>query len=349
MNHFTLKGSHYEMGVQRGRSFQQAGLAFPLHLDSFQLAHGKKSGQLLKEYYPEVCREIRGVCDTIGADYETFTSWLLCMGCCMYNLEQNIPVEIRGCTAFAYEKDGRVIYGRNNDLPPYLRDHCSTELYMPDEGARFLMTTSSFINGEEGINEHGLAVAMTFVMTSPEQIQPGFNSCFVVRYLLEKAASAEHALALLMGLPVSSGCNILVADRSGRMAVAECTPKEKRIREALHLGEGKIVCAVNGFTSPEMMPYDMAGGDSCHSAERYQVVLDSFSSHFKGDLIDATEKLLRGDYGFMCQYDDDPNFETVWSSIFDLKSLMICRAEGDPRKYAFAEDPRLRELRAADT
>ena len=42
------------------------------------------------------------------------------MGCCMYNLEENVPVEIRGCTAFAYSKDNRVIYGRNNDLPPYL-------------------------------------------------------------------------------------------------------------------------------------------------------------------------------------------------------------------------------------
>lgn len=211
------------------------------------------------------------------------------------------------------------------------------------------MTTSSFINGEEGINEHGLAVAMTFVMTSPEQIQPGFNSCFVVRYLLEKAASAEHALALLMELPVSSGCNILVADRSGRMAVAECTPQKKRIREALHLGEGKIVCAVNGFTSPEMMPYDMAGGDSCHSAERYQVVLDSFSSHFKGDLIDATEKLLRGITATCANTMMIQTLRLCGASIFDLKSLMICRAEGDPRKYTFAEDPRLRELRATDT
>lgn len=41
-----------------------------------------------------------------------FNSWMLCMGCCMYNLENNVPVEIRGCTAFAYSKGGRIIYGR---------------------------------------------------------------------------------------------------------------------------------------------------------------------------------------------------------------------------------------------
>ncbi len=48
--------------------------------------------------------------------------------------------------------------------------------------------------------------------------------------------------------------------------------------------------------------------------------------------IETTRQLLKGDYGFMCQYDNEPDFETVWSSIFDLDSLIIYRAEGDPRK-----------------
>ena len=43
----------------------------------------------------------------------------------------------------------------------------------------------------------------------------------------------------------------------------------------------------------------------------------------------------------MCQYEDEPDFETVWSSIFDLKSLVVYRAEGDPRKKKFVTDRRL--------
>ena len=138
------------------------------------------------------------------------------MGCCMYNLEENIPVEIRGCTAFAYAKGGRVIYGRNNDLPPYLRNGSKSEIYAPLNGNRFNLTTSSFINGEEGLNEHGLAIAMTFVMTNLDKIQAGFNSCFIVRYLLEKADTAQNAISLLMELPIASNCNILVADKVGK-------------------------------------------------------------------------------------------------------------------------------------
>ncbi len=344
MYHLRLKGDHYQMGVKRGMIFKKKNILFPLHLDSFQFGHGVKSGRLLKEFFPEVCEEIRGVSDTIGADYTAFISWMLCMGCCMYNLQDNIPVEIRGCTAFAYSKDGRVIYGRNNDLPPYLKDSCKSEIYAPSNGNRFNITTSSFINGEEGLNEHGLAVAMTFVMTDLENIKPGFNSCFIVRYLLEKAYNAKTAISLLMELPIASNCNILIADKSGEMAVAECTPLKKRIREPMRVGSDRIVCTVNSFTSDEMKPYSVVDVEDYDSGERYKVVTKSFSTYIKEDFIEATKRLLRGEYGFMCQYDDDPDFETVWSSVFDLKKLMIYRAEGDPRKKKFITDNRLHHL-----
>lgn len=346
MYHLRLKGSHYEMGAKRGGIFKRCGISFPLQLDDFQLEHGRRSEERLRDVFPEVCEEIRGVSDVIGADYLRFASWMLCMGCCMYNLEKNIPVEVRGCTAFAYVSGGRRIYGRNNDLPPYLRDGSKSEIYAPENGNRFYMTTSSFINGEEGMNEHGLAVAMTFVMTDLRKIRAGLNSCFIVRYLLERADSTRQALSLLKDLPVASNCNILLADQKGEMAVAECAPFVKRIREAENFGNGSILCTVNSFTSEEMRIYDDAGGKDYDSAKRYQVVMDSFSSgKIRGDYLETTEQLLRGDYGFMCQYDHEPDFETVWSSVFDLDSLMVCRAEGDPRKKRFLRDSRLHDLR----
>lgn len=260
MYHLRLKGDHYQMGVKRGNIFQKAHISFPLQLDNFQLEHGKQSEEILRKFFPEICEEVRGVSDAIGTDYLHFISWMLCMGCCMYNLENNIPVEVRGCTAFAYSSNGRTIYGRNNDLPPYLREGSKSEIYAPKNGNRFNITTSSFINGEEGVNEHGFAVAMTFVMTDLEKIKAGFNSCFIVRYLLEKADNTEQAVSLLMGLPVSSNCNILLADKKGNMVVVECTPILKKVRAAEIFENGSIVCTVNSFTSDEMKPYVFFGG-----------------------------------------------------------------------------------------
>lgn len=344
MYHLRLKGDHYQMGVKRGKIFRKSNVTFPLHLDEFQLVYGKKSEQILRKFFPEVCEEIRGISDTIGIDYYILASWLLCMGCCMYNLEDNIPIEIRGCTAFAYSRDGNIIYGRNNDLRPYLKKGSKSEIYSPSNGNRFNITTSSFVNGEEGINEYGLVIAMTFVMTCLEKIQEGFTSCFIVRYLLEKAGNTENALSLLMELPIASNCNILIADKSGEMVVVECTPSAKKIRKAENLENGKIVCTVNSFISDELKSYDAANGNDYHSNKRYHIVMNSFSAHIKGNLIEATEQLLKGNYGFMCQYDDEPDFETVWSSVFDLKRLMIYRAEGDPRKKKFLTDSRLHDI-----
>lgn len=281
MYHLRLKGGHYEMGMKRGKIFNKCRLTFPLQLDDFQLEHGRQSEKALRKFFPEVCEEIRGVSDTIGADYLHFASWMLCMGCCMYNLENNFPVEIRGCTAFAYTRNGKLIYGRNNDLPPFLRDGCKSEIYAPTGGNRFHITTSSFINGEEGLNEHGLAVAMTFVMTELKKIRAGFNSCFIVRYLLEKADNTEQAVSLLCKLPVASNCNILLADKSGRMVVVECTPTQKKIREAEIFHKDRIVCTVNSFVSDEMRPYDDAHGNDYDSRRRYKTVMDSFSSAAK--------------------------------------------------------------------
>ena len=273
MYHLRLKGDYYQMGVKRGNIFQKAHISFPLQLDDFQLEHGKRSEEILRKFFPEICEEVRGVSDAIGTDYLHFISWMLCMGCCMYNLENNIPVEVRGCTAFAYSSNGRTIYGRNNDLPPYLRGGSKSEIYAPKNGNRFNITTSSFINGEEGVNEHGLAVAMTFVMTDLEKIKAGFNSCFIVRYLLEKAGNTEQAVSLLMGLPVASNCNILLADKKGNMVVVECTPILKKVRAAEAFVNGSIVCTVNSFTSNEMKPYRKDIQFPCHRHQCQEIIV----------------------------------------------------------------------------
>ena len=216
MYHLRLKGSHYEIGIKRGKIFNKCNLVFPLNIDEYQLNHGIESEKILKKFFPEVCQEISGVSNTIGVDYDRFISWLLAMGCCMYNLADNFPKEVRGCTAFSIWYKGKTYHGRNNDLPPYLKKGSKSEIYTLKK-SKFNITTSSFINGEEGMNTHGLVVAMTFVGTKLADIKPGFNSVFVVRYLLEKAKDTDEAIKLLMELPIASNCNILLADKNGKM------------------------------------------------------------------------------------------------------------------------------------
>lgn len=341
MYHLRFKGSHYEMGVKRGNIFNKCGITFPLNMDKFQLSHGVESEKILKEYFPEVCEEVKGITDTINADYSKFMSWMLAMGCCMYNLETNVP-EVRGCTAFSVCYNNHVYYGRDNDLPPFLKDSSKSEIYRPVNGNIFNITTSSFINGEEGLNKEGLAVAMTFVATELKDIHPGFNAVFIVRYLLEKAGNTKEALQLLSNLPVASNCNILLADKNGDMVVVECTSTIKTIRKPIAINEGlKVICTTNCFVSDDMKQFERED-ETYKSLERYNNVINAFKDYSGQYVVGYIEEILKGDHGFMCQYEKGLNFETIWSSVFDLGTLDIYRAEGDPRRKKYILDERLK-------
>ncbi len=343
MYHLRFKGNHYEIGVKRGKIFKKCNIMFPLNMDDFQMNHGIESEKILRKYFKEVCDEIKGITNTLGIDYYKFASWLLSMGCCMYNLEDNFPIEIRGCTAFAINYNNHVYYGRNNDLPPYLKKGSKSEIYKITKNNKFNITTSSFINGEEGINEKGLTVAMTFVGTKLEDIRPGFNAVFIVRYLLEKANDVNDAKELLFKLPISSNCNILLADKSGDMFVIECTPDKKTIREPIKINDKlSVICTVNNFVSESMKKYEWDEIDEYNTTERYNNVINAFEKYNDEDIIEYIKEILKGNKGFMCQYDKSLNFETVWSSIFDLDDLTIYRSEGNPRRCRFIKDERLK-------
>lgn len=58
--------------------------------------------------------------------------------------------------------------------------------------------------------------------------------------------------------------------------------------------------------------------------------------------IKKIEEILKGEHGFLCQYEKGLDFETIWNSVFDLDTLDIYRAEADPRRKRFISDERLK-------
>ena len=346
MYHPRLKGSHYQMGCTMGRIFQKSGARFPIRLDRFQQELGQESAALLEKHFPGAVDEIRGITDTIGLEYRRFAAWMMCMGCCLDPAEHGAESYnrdiLRGCTAFAFVREGRNYYGRNNDLPPFMRAFSKSILYRPEGSPGFLLNTSSFINGEEGLNLSGLVVAMTFVVPRPAEIQPGLNSVFLVRYLLEHCTTVPEALQSLRRLPIASACNILLADAAGNMVVAECCPTEVHVRtpETSRRGEPFIV-TVNAFTSEQMRPHDGAPADMFYSRARFTTADNALRKAAVHQPVKQVAALLSGGCGFMCSYPRALNFDTIWSSIFDLSALHVLRAEGNPQRARYREDPRL--------
>jgi predicted choloylglycine hydrolase len=267
------------------------------------------------------------------------------MGCCL-EIESGDCVEVRGCTAFSFLHHDQVYYGRDNDLPPFLKDISKSVYYQPESKNRFILNTSSFVNGEEGINEHGLVAAMTFVLPKVEEIRPGLNSVFLVRYLLENCKTVDEGTEVLHRLPIASSCNILMADPSGKMAVAECHPAKIHLRYPDKNQSGEpFVIAVNHFSSPEMWPHDASNRNVYDSAVRYQTAYNALEDSDFQDGVEYAKNILSGKYGFMCQYEKNLNFETIWSSVFDISNRKIYRAEGNPSNKKYTEDQRLADSR----
>lgn len=127
------------------------------------------------------------------------------------------------------------------------------------------------------------------------------------------------------------------------MTVIECTPNKKVIREAIKINdELSVICTVNSFISKNMKTYEWCGEDDYKSLERYNNVISEFKNYNNEYIIEYIKDVLKGNKGFMCQYDKSLNFETVRSSVFDLKSLVIYIAEGNPIRCKFIIDERLR-------
>ena len=340
MYHPRFKGNHYVMGQKMGSIFKKCNAQFPISLDPFQTKFGKESGKLLKQYFPEAAAEIMGITDVIGYDNELFTSWMMCMGCCL-DIQDGDCVEVRGCTAFSFVHDHQVYYGRDNDLPPFLKEISKSVYYKPENKISFILNTSSFVNGEEGINQYGLVAAMTFVLPKLEEIKPGLNSVFLVRYILENCKTVNEGIEALNRLPIASSCNILLTDKKGDMVVAECNPLKMHIRypEKNENNESFII-TVNHFTSKEMWQHDASDRNVYLSEDRYQTSYNSLKNIEYSNGILHAENILSGKYGFMCQYDKELDFETIWSSVFDISNKKIYRAEGNPVRTKYVEDKR---------
>lgn len=313
MYHPRFKGTHYEMGQKFGNIVKKDNTKFPINLDHFQLDHGVKSGKLLEKHFLEAFEEIRGIVDVLNINMQDFVAWMMCMGCCLYNLEEINNLEVRGCTAFSFVEDDIIIYGRDNDLPPFLKYISKSILYKPNTGNSFLLNTSSFINGEEGINCFGLVAAMTFVLPNMNEIKPGFNSVFLVRYILEKCKNVDEGIQALYTLPIASSCNILLIDLSGKMVVVECNPFKINVRESEENGKGRrFIITVNHFTSEKMKKYDASSGNGeYYSKKRYKTAHEALMRKDDNNKIKFSQNILDGSFGFMCQYDKSMNFDTI--------------------------------------
>ncbi len=333
MYHGRFKKSHYEAGFNFGRLLYNNGKIISNN-HSFKITKERKKFAddclpIYEKYYPEVLEEIKGLAEGQKSSCEDFYTFLLSMYCFEFS---------NHCTCLAISDKNNIIFGRNSDFLVSIEKLCMNCLYNLDNVYAFNGNTTAFIEIEDGINEYGLAVGLTFIY--PTIIKAGFNAGMLVRYLLEKCKTTDEAIEKLQELPIASQQTLTLADSKGNIAVVECNCNDL---EVIKPNEDEcFITIANEFNSEKMKQYNNYNVDSWRANERYLVAYNALKEYKNKLSFNLIQDILSGKYGFMCQYDRKTDADTVWSVIYDIKNKDIYIVEGNPKRKQFKNDNRLK-------
>lgn len=332
MYHGRFNGTHYEIGFKWGALLAHHGnyilenIGFPITQE--RLEFSELCVPVYQEYFPEILEEIQGIADGQNCDVKTLQAFLFSM--------YAIPPSCN-CSCFAVANDEQIMFGRNSDFLTELEKSNINVIYrFSSPSYSFTGNTTAFVQIEDGINEHGLAIGLTSIQ--PVSIKPGINAGILLRFFLEMCKSTQEVIECIHMLPISSAQTFTVADSSGDIAVIECCSEKVAI---IHPSDQvSYVCATNVFHSTPMMEYNLTDIDNWQAEPRYQTLLETLKKKAKYMDFDSATKLLSGENGFICQYDRKTGKDTVWSVIYDLTNMKIYRTEGNPSRRKFKEDTR---------
>ena len=268
--------------------------------------------------------EVRGLAEGLHQKYEDLACWLFNIYC---NEEEH------GCTVFAVKSKDKVYLARNMDMFPEYKKTSESALYRVEGKNTFLAHSTAMISLEDGINEYGLSIALTFLLS--KKIKPGINGGFIVRKVLEECKTTDEAIELIKTIPISSSHNLVIADKNGKMAVIECTSEDINIRY-----NDDYVIATNHFISNNMIKYNNKEDNWYYTNDRYNTIDNYLKNNATIDF-DKCKELISGKYGFICQFEKKLHFDTIWSAVYDLNTLYNEICEGNPNKSKYKFDNRL--------
>lgn len=322
MHEVNLSGSYYEMGLSYGEMLRSTGFR-PTVKSNNQQKIAQQCKDITETFFPEIIEEIKGISDGSGLDFKTLSDFLL----------THPKAKSKGCTGFAITKDGETWMGRNYDW--YYKVKKATESYYthPKGGYRNIGQSDIFLGREDGVNEHGLGVAMFGI---PSTFQPGVQFWVSIRYILDRCRDVDEAVQFLEETPHHCGFSVLLADKTGKKAVVEINPKENR---TIWADREYLVCT-NHLNHPEMTKYKIWEPED--SRIRYRKCIDELSklTHVNETTIQG---ILSSHDGLVCSHLEEIKLGTIWSTVTNLGNQKVWRSVGHPCVNPYVIDTRLDE------
>lgn len=235
-----------------------------------------------------------------------------------------------GCSAVAWHTyDGRILAGRTYDFYTRMRTR-HLLITAPDEGYAHIGMNGGLVGGRyDGLNEHGVFVALHKVMTNrPETYAPGVPYHLLPRLALQCCRTAEQAADLIMRVPHLASFNYTLADPSGALIALECYPGQPVQRR-----DGDAVLAVtNHYASPTLAP--LQGLRPTGESRRRMAALEAIGERW-GDGWNVTVDAVADHEGGVCCHREFG--ATLWAGVYDLKALRAAYSFGAPCRNDMTE------------
>lgn len=320
--YLQLAGTHLEMGEQLAH---EVGSLLPPpegdaeSLTPTQIAFAEECWDLISSFHPTILDEYEGWAEALNLEIEALLGMLL------------VGTADLGCSSFALRRQGRTIVGRNYDFFYWARlRHLIAA--QPEAYYATLGMNDGLLSGRhDGVNQHGLFVALHGVPTqAPESVEPGVAFHLIPRILLETCATAEEAVMVVQEMPHLSSFNYIIVDPHD-MFVVEAYPEIVRVREA----EDDHIACTNHFLHGDLSPL-MESPIMENSERRLQVILSTLSKG-KGDPWALAQEILTDHQAPICGHID--GLATFWSAIGDLTGRKVAYSLGAPCRNEYQEYP----------
>lgn len=346
----SLKGDHYQMGLQHG---QQVLDLRPLIVEDIdrRLQCLEQRGDLdsiVKELdsawqrtAPATIAMLRGMAEALAIDTPR-----MCQYAAASYLDELAPVnpKAEGCTVWGASgpatHDGSPMVTKNRDCRVQLL-HLQTLAYAaPREGYRYVSVTSagSPAVSSSGINERGLTVADTHVPS--RDIGPGLPRYALMMDLLEQHETVASALDYLRSTPQMGAGNLVLADAQGNLVVLE----SGYWRCGAILPVEHTVVATNHFMSGELRDdyVESSSGAYAESQARYQTVQAALKENRGAMDVGRAKTLMAkhaGATAAICRHDSIDDTSTISNAIFlpAERKLLFCHGrpcEGTYQAYS---------------
>lgn len=228
-----------------------------------------------------------------------------------------------GCSAVAWHApDGRILAGRTYDFYTRMRTR-HLLITEPHDGYRHIGMNGGLVGGRyDGINEHGLFVALHKVMADrPDSNDPGVPYHLLPRLALQCCRTAEQAADLISHLPHLASFNYTLADRAGTLIALECYPGEPVQRR---YGDD-VLAVTNHYTSPQLRPFQRKR--PIDASEHRKATLEAVA-RTKGDPWEATRAVISDHHNGLCCHREFGT--TLWAGVFDLDAGEAAYSFGAP-------------------